>query len=379
MKNYILSKSASAKLKIVVEAFEAQGATVTGGPDNFYTRCPGHDDSKASLSLADGDHGVMVKCHASCEQQELFQAVLAYTGLENSDFFYGAKNSAAQAGPVVTVAELAGAKKLPVELLYWAGIRDSERGILIPYWDESTVHRVRVRRGLKGSSSYWLPPPHEGHSITAYGAWLVPHYRPGRALYLVEGETDTLTGIYARLPVIGIPGKSMARSVIAGNRLIVAGFDCIFVIEEPDDYAERSFLEGVRRGLSDVHSIAQVFPMRLPEKDLSDLYVKRGPVDFWPAFQAAWAAAVDAPNWPAPQAVPPEAAEVCATVLSAKFGDVFTFRDLRRRHRQLDASKVRHAMEVMEQAYIVRRLAAARVVGRPVERYRRNPKLALTY
>ena len=379
MKNFFLSKAASMELRAVLEAFEAQGATVTGGPDNFYAPCPAHDDNKASLSIADGNLGVMLKCHAGCEQQEVFAAALAFTGLEKSGFFYGGKPSTAQAGPIVTIAELAAAKKLPVELFCWAGMIDSERGIQIPYWDGAAAARVRVRRGLKGKSSYWLPPPYEGHAITAYGAWQVPRYRLRREVYLVEGETDTLTGILYGLPVLGIPGKSMARSVIANNPHVVAGFDYLYVIEEPDDYAQRSFLEGVRRGLTDVHSIAQVFPMRLPEKDMSDLHVLRGPEGFRSAFHAAWAAAVDAPTWPDPLAVPPEAAEVCATVLSAKFADVFTFRELRRRHRQLATSKIRHLVELMVMANIIRRLAVPRVVGRPIERYRRNPKLALPF
>jgi hypothetical protein len=81
MKHYLLSKTASPQLKAVLGQFEAQGAQVTGGPENFYTVCPCHDDGEASLSVADGEDRVLLKCHAGCGQSEVFLAAVEFTGL----------------------------------------------------------------------------------------------------------------------------------------------------------------------------------------------------------------------------------------------------------------------------------------------------------
>jgi putative DNA primase/helicase len=39
--------------------------------NGWMARCPCHDDSKASLSVRDGDHGVLVTCHAGCDRQDV--------------------------------------------------------------------------------------------------------------------------------------------------------------------------------------------------------------------------------------------------------------------------------------------------------------------
>ena len=47
-------------------------------------RCPAHDDSRASLSVAEGKDGTaLVKCHAGCDTSAVVQAL----GLELRDLF----------------------------------------------------------------------------------------------------------------------------------------------------------------------------------------------------------------------------------------------------------------------------------------------------
>ncbi len=372
-----MASKVSPTLFAVLEAFKAQGAVIAGGQDNFYTACPCHDDGKASLSIADGEDRVLFKCHAGCDQAEMFKAVVEFTGLSKSDFFFKKTGAAKAEGPLATISGLAQAKRLPVELLAWAGMRDGPMGIHIPYWDGSGPPRERIRPGLSAKHCLWGDKPYAGHEITAYGAWLLPAFRTGNVLFLVEGETDSLTGWRHHLPVLGIPGKGMARSVIANNPHLLHGIHYIFVIEEPDDYEQRMFLKGVRRGISDIHFSFQVFPMRLPEKDLSDLHVKRGPEGFWPAFHEAWAAAVDAPNWPDPLPIPPIAATVCAIVTAPGLPEIFQVRDIHRRDRDLSSAKIRSDLALLEQAKIVRELAPPKALGRPARRYRTNPKMRL--
>jgi hypothetical protein len=370
-----LHKSPSPHLLAVLDAFKANGAAVSGGPDNFFTVCPCHEDDSPSLSIGDGDRGVRLHCHAGCEKTEMFEAVVAFTGLNKPDFFYKSFGNTTF-GPPVTITELAAAKKLPVKLFTYFGIRDSTQGIQIPYWDVTGPPAVRIRRALKaGDGSFWQKSGEDKTKITAYGAWMAPAIRAGRSLIAVEGESDALTGWYYGLPVLGFPGKGTARRILANNAHLVDGISWVFVIEEPDDFKTRVFLEQVKRGLSDTHSMAQVFPMRLPEKDLSDLHILRGPEGFRPAFQAAWEAAVDGPQWPDPMPVPPSAVEVCAIVTSSSFPTPFKVRDVYRRLRSSNSDAIRSALADLETANIVRRLPPQREVGRPVELFRTNPKM----
>ena len=47
-------------------------------------RCPGHDDTRASLSISvGGDNRILMECHAGCE----FRAIVEAAGLRTSDFF----------------------------------------------------------------------------------------------------------------------------------------------------------------------------------------------------------------------------------------------------------------------------------------------------
>jgi hypothetical protein len=52
--------------------------------NGWSTRCPAHDDRRASLSMAQGDDGTaLVKCHAGCDTS----AILAAVGLKLADLF----------------------------------------------------------------------------------------------------------------------------------------------------------------------------------------------------------------------------------------------------------------------------------------------------
>lgn len=50
----------------------------------YQARCPAHDDSTPSLSIRDGERGVLLKCWAGCE----LTAITGKLGLEVKDLFY---------------------------------------------------------------------------------------------------------------------------------------------------------------------------------------------------------------------------------------------------------------------------------------------------
>jgi putative DNA primase/helicase len=78
---------------------------VTRNGDGFTALCPAHEDRRASLSVRDGEKGVLVKCHAGCATE----AVVAQIGLAMHELFFdsptnsnGHGNHARQARIVAT-------------------------------------------------------------------------------------------------------------------------------------------------------------------------------------------------------------------------------------------------------------------------------------
>ena len=56
---------------------EAEGYSPRrGGNAQWSSLCPGHDDHRASLSIAEGDDGrVLVTCHATCATEDVVKAL----------------------------------------------------------------------------------------------------------------------------------------------------------------------------------------------------------------------------------------------------------------------------------------------------------------
>lgn len=54
------------------------------GPGKWSARCPAHIDKNPSLSVRDGERGVLVKCWSGCDLREIMAAV----GLRIADLFY---------------------------------------------------------------------------------------------------------------------------------------------------------------------------------------------------------------------------------------------------------------------------------------------------
>ena len=50
----------------------------------YMARCPCHDDNKQSLSIGCGEKGVVMKCHAGCNTEDIISRV----GLKPHDLFY---------------------------------------------------------------------------------------------------------------------------------------------------------------------------------------------------------------------------------------------------------------------------------------------------
>jgi hypothetical protein len=57
------------------------------GFDKWTAKCPAHPDKTPSLSIMEGERGVLLKCWAGCT----LEAIAAKLGLRVADFFYDAR------------------------------------------------------------------------------------------------------------------------------------------------------------------------------------------------------------------------------------------------------------------------------------------------
>jgi putative DNA primase/helicase len=144
-------------------------------------RCPAHADAQNSLSIAKGTDGrILLKCFAGCT----VESICAALNLDVKDLFPPtppklAKRTRAAAPPKpVTLAELAEAKRLPIEFLRECGVEDfpDGSGVAIGYFDEhgEQYSRMRKRTALRAKDgSTWLG---EG-ALIPYGIWKLKERR----------------------------------------------------------------------------------------------------------------------------------------------------------------------------------------------------------
>ena len=57
---------------------------VQASGSNHTARCPAHNDKQNSLSISNGDKGIVIHCHAGCTPESVMLAI----GLTLSDLFY---------------------------------------------------------------------------------------------------------------------------------------------------------------------------------------------------------------------------------------------------------------------------------------------------
>ena len=144
-------------------------------------RCPSHADSQNSLSIAEGaDDKLLLKCFAGCT----VESICAALNLDVKDLFpptppkLAKRTRAAAPLKPVTLAELAEAKRLPIEFLRECGVEDwpDGSGVAIGYFDEhgEQYTRMRKRTALRAKDgSFWVG---EGPLIP-YGIWQLKEWR----------------------------------------------------------------------------------------------------------------------------------------------------------------------------------------------------------
>jgi AAA domain len=248
----------------------------------FTASCPAHDDSVPSLSIADGEVGPVVHCHAGCEQSAVLDALAAHgidlrkpraNGHDRKDF---------------GVAALAAAKRLEPHLLRDWNVRDEALGngstaVAFEYRDAADkITGVKFRRSLDGNRGFFWQ---KGSKPGLYGLWRLADMRAlDNRLVICEGETDTLTLWQRDFSALGLPGASMWREEWLAK---LPESDPIYVIIEPDrgGVAVKDWL-----GKSDLRHRARMVQMPVEHKDPSALYLA-DPNHFVDRFEALLEAA----------------------------------------------------------------------------------------
>ncbi len=169
-----------------------------------------------------------------------------------------ARPPAAGKGGLVTVAEIAAAKKLPVDFLKEerVGLRDTPGGVAIPYADTNGARqfvRVRDHIDLKKCTQTKLQP--KGVPTAVYGAWRLndvwdSKQRLRGRLFIVEGESNCWTLWYHHFAALGIPGanhvKKLTREHLEGVEVVY------FIVDQKNgepDQCGKQFQKDVPRHL----------------------------------------------------------------------------------------------------------------------------------
>ena len=129
---------------------------------------------------------------------------------------------------VVDIESFARYKNVTPEFLVSRGIENVSDGILIHYYDANN-EKIATKKRLKfeGKPKYKFT---FGSGNAFYGLELLKTYQKDY-IYLVEGESDALTMMFAGIPVLGIPGSLSWQPEWAAH---VADFKKIIVINDND-------------------------------------------------------------------------------------------------------------------------------------------------
>ena len=255
--------SSRSALDRVVAALEGRGSRRSG--KNY--QCPAHDDATASLSLTEADGKALLHCHAGCQNDD----VVAALGLTLADLFDETrehkslppvKNSANGKAPApTTLADLAAAKKLPIDYLIKHGCTD----VATPYphvdipWrgPDGAVAAIQSRPGPSDRFKF-----RKGDSAPLYGAHVLDKVRARGWTLLVEGATDCWTAWRHGIPALGLPSASTWRDEWTEQ---LAGVDVVWWQEDAAGAKLTPKLASTIPGLRVITEAGY--------KDLSDAYI----------------------------------------------------------------------------------------------------------
>jgi hypothetical protein len=242
--------------ELILRALKQLGRVRPEGK-GWRTRCPNpdHEDRHPSFFLYPGGGG---RCFSQCDRYWNPQELAQLLGISLPGVTQG-----------LTLAELAQAKGLPEEFLRSWGVKDGFSGsgrnrkpcVDIPFVDaHGELVAVHKRLSLHVDPRFvWK----RGDRSTLYGLSHLAEIRRAGKVILVEGETDTWTLWFHKLPALGLPGSSTWREEYSS---LLQGLE-VFVWHEPDAGGD-ALAKAVAADLPDVKVLEPPH-----SKDLSEAYL----------------------------------------------------------------------------------------------------------
>ena len=262
-----------------------KGAKPSGG--NLVGRCPFHDDQKNSFSVnlktgqwycfSEDRGGNFIDFWAELngvDTKEAYKQILERKLTEPDP----KKNKPAKPkNKSYTLAEYTFNKHLPEDFLKdTCGIstakdKDGTQYLKTPYFnEENTTPIFRKRYGDKEFRWSWG----SSGKLILYGDWRLPELRKTGWAVLVEGESDTQTLWYLKVPALGVPGASNFNA-----RMVPKLQDLKLYIHQEPDQGGQTFLAKICRILQESEFVGEVYTWSCKQygvKDPSELYLKEG-------------------------------------------------------------------------------------------------------
>ena len=262
-----------------------KGAKPSGG--NLVGRCPFHDDQKNSFSVnlktgqwycfSEDRGGNFIDFWAELngvDTKEAYKQILEkYGKLEEPKQDKKPK----QKYKNYSLAEYTFTKHLPEDFLKdTCGIttakdKDGSQYLKMPYFnEENTTPIFRKRYGDKEFRWSWG----SAGKLILYGDWRLPEIRKTGWAALVEGESDTQTLWYLKVPALGSPGAANFNA-----RMVPKLQDLKLYIHQEPDQGGQTFLAKVCRILKEEEFLGEVYTWSCKQfgvKDPSELYLRDG-------------------------------------------------------------------------------------------------------
>jgi len=265
--------------------------------DGYLAKCKAHPDQQASLSITFKSDRTLIDCHAGCSPER----VTAAAGMTLADLFLAPRNGVASNGSrhnhsgapnPLTLAQFAEAKGIPLEFLTQCGVVEEKSALVFHYnlLNGQRAPRQRIRLSLTGDKRFiWNKA--EGRPVP-YGLWRLDEARKRGVedLFLVEGESDSLTLWAHDMTAIGIPGADNCKILQLPH---VAGFQQVFIVRE-NDHGGEVYEKGCTSRLAELEFQGQVAVVEMEKaavKDANELHVKM--LTDPGGFESEWGALVE--------------------------------------------------------------------------------------
>lgn len=174
------------------------GGTAKKAGGGYVVRCPAHEDKRASLSICEGDKGLLLKCHAGCDVKSIAGAL----GLKLADLFHDkAAPSSRPARPVK-----AAAKATPAPARRPLATGPTEKARIVATYDYTDamgklIYQVvrmdpkdfRQRRPDKAKPGGWNWSLGDTRRVLFRLTAVRREAAGGGAVFVCEGEKDVLT------------------------------------------------------------------------------------------------------------------------------------------------------------------------------------------